>query len=105
MKLDIPLNFNKEKIIQNGVIFWRKTYKGLFAFLLVVSVFFGGYVWNKNLNSSTWDNKKIQEFIAAQDKGVIFLENDYAKALEVVKQRSEKNAKIPDVGKDFFRSF
>jgi len=109
MKLGIPsdilANINQKGIILNLGIIWKKFYKILFFVLLFSAIIFGGYVWNRNLHSSTWDEQKKQEFVKSQDKGVVFNENNFEKALEIVGQRAEENSKTSDVGKDFFSSY
>ncbi len=102
MKLDTSINLEKEKIISGLEYFWKRVYKILFFVSLVCVIVFGAYIWNQNLYSSTWSNAKKQAFMGTQDKGVVFNENNYRKALEIISQRSQNNAKAPDVGKDFF---
>ncbi len=102
MKLNTSVSFDKAKIISSLESFWKRTYKLLFFSLLACVIFFGAYVWNQNLYSSIWSPQQSQDFMDTQDKGIIFNENNYKKALEIIKQRSDENVKQVDAGKDFF---
>lgn len=102
---DILKNIDQGKIISNLEMIWKRIYKILFFLFFLGAIFFGGYVWNRNLHSSTWDEQKKQEFVRTQDKGVVFNEKDFERALDIVNQRAEENAKTPEIGKDFFDSY
>ncbi|MEI8344138.1 MAG: hypothetical protein WCF93_04275 [Candidatus Moraniibacteriota bacterium] len=105
MKLDTSINFNKEKILSKLESTWKKIYKIVFFLLLFGAIIFGAYIWRENLYLSTWDDNQVQSFRNTQDKGTVFNENNYKKALDVVNQRNQESGKPLDSGRNFFLTF
>ncbi|MEI7621181.1 MAG: hypothetical protein WCJ51_01445 [Candidatus Moraniibacteriota bacterium] len=102
MKFNLLSNFKNWKILTKLGIFWKKIYRLFFFFLLTAGILFGGFVWRRNLHTSTWSQQRIEQFKGTQENGVIFNESNYQKALEMVNQRKADNANIPEIGRDFF---
>ncbi len=102
MKIFTFTDFNKSNVISIVESFRRKIYRVIFFLLLLASIFFGGYIWHQNLYSSTWTADRVQEFVNTQDKGIVFNENNYKKALDIIGRRNQENAKSPSAGSDFF---
>lgn len=105
MKFEKLTKLNREKMFSELEFFWKKIYKILFFFLLALAIFFGGYVWNRNLYSSTWSAERRKEFMEAQDRGILFNEVDYKKALDIIERRRTENSNVSGVKKDFFVAY
>lgn len=102
MKFNLLAILKKGKILAKLGNFWKKIYKLVFFFSLTGAILFGGFVWRQNLYTSTWSERRVEEFKGTQNIGVVFNENNYQKALEMINQRKADNAKTPEAGRDFF---
>ena|SRR6185369_4188690 len=86
-------------------VFWQKIRKAVFFVFLIGMVALGGYVWQKNLSAGGWSDEKKQEYLNAQNKGVIFNEGAFNKAILDVESRRQKNVISRQQIKDIFKAY
>ncbi|EKD46434.1 MAG: hypothetical protein ACD_67C00237G0001 [uncultured bacterium] len=84
---------------------WQKSYKAILVILLVVAIASGAYIWRKSLSGGQWSEEKKQEYLNAQNKGVIFKEGDFKKATEDVEMRKKKADGEQESIKDIFKAY
>lgn len=102
MNLEILLRSKRDKTESTARFFWKRVRKIIFFILLAWAIFFGGWVWHRNICATTWDDKRKKEFIMSQDREVVFNERDYKKALEIADRRDRQSAEASGVMKNIF---
>lgn len=96
---------SKEQIIAVAGSFWQKTYKYVFFFFLLSSIFFSAYVWNKGLYGGKWSEEKKNEYLNAQGGGVVFNEDSFKKALADVELRKQEKSDNKEPVRDIFKEY
>lgn len=109
MEFDLKLDFDKktssQKISFSGLgLFWQKKYKMVLLFFLLCMIALSGYVWRISLSGATWSNERKQEYLNEQNKGVVFDEGNFKKALSDIEDRKNFNSDNKQI-KDIFKSY
>lgn len=96
---------SKIQLISAIGFFWQKIYKLVFLVFLVSMIALGGYIWRKSLSGGEWSAEKKQEYLDAQNKGVVFKENDFKKALSDVELRKRNDSDEKKPVKNVFKPY
>ncbi|MDD5463553.1 MAG: hypothetical protein PHP62_00170 [Candidatus Moranbacteria bacterium] len=99
------LTTNNGQLFSSVVIFWQKIYKTVFFIFLAIVILLSGYVWQRSLSGGQWSAEKKQEFLDAQNKGVVFKESVFNKALSDVELRKQEKASENKGIKDIFKDY
>ncbi|KKQ53184.1 MAG: hypothetical protein US70_C0005G0018 [Parcubacteria group bacterium GW2011_GWD2_38_11] len=110
MQFDFKLNFKKATVTEMQIIpaiglFWRKRYKSIFLVFLVTVIILSAYIWQRSLSGGEWSPEKKQEYLNAQNKGVIFNENNFKKALADIEMRKQDIADEQKQARDIFKAY
>ncbi|HBI34281.1 MAG TPA: hypothetical protein DEA43_02015 [Candidatus Moranbacteria bacterium] len=99
------LTTNNGQLFSTVVIFWQKIYKTVFFVFLTIVILLSVYVWQRSLSGGQWSAEKKQEFLDAQNKGVVFKESVFNKALSDVEMRKQENVSESKGIKDIFKDY
>lgn len=73
-------------------------------FALFLSMFgYAGYIWYIYIYNPQWDERKRQEYIKSQDKGVTFIRGKFESAVSERRKRDEEFEKDMPELRDIFR--
>ena len=84
---------------------WQRINTTLFFIFLFSIIALGGYIWQKSLYGAEWSYERKQEYMASQDKKILFKENDFKKAIADIQARKEESEKQYEPIKDIFKPY
>jgi hypothetical protein len=105
MNLNIKAAFDKKKISALFGNLWRKVRTSLFFGFFVALIVLGGYIWRQSLYKGDWSVQEKQEYLNAQNKGVVFQEDDFKNVVSDIQARQIENAKPYQPLKDIFQPY
>ena len=110
MEFDLKLGSNKETMSKTQLLsavgsFWKKIYKIIFSVILVGAIILSGYIWRKSLTGGGWSAEKKQEYLDAQNRGVVFVEKDFKEALSNVELRKQSTETNQQPVRDIFKNY
>ncbi|HOX10396.1 MAG TPA: hypothetical protein P5323_00005 [Candidatus Moranbacteria bacterium] len=84
---------------------WQKINTTLFFIFLFSVIALGGYIWQKSLYEAEWSYERKQEYMASQDKRILFKENDFNKTIADIQSRKEESEKQYESIRDIFKPY
>jgi len=102
---DKSLKLSKEQLVSSAGFFWKKIYMLVFAVFLVCMIVLAGWVWKKSLSGEVWSDQQKQEYLNMQNKGVVFNEDAFKKALSDVEMRKQSVTDNSHEIKDVFKAY
>lgn len=97
--------FNFKKIVDVLVRIWKRVHMFLFFIFLIVSISFGLYIWQQSLYGDGWTEERKQEFIKAQNSGVVFNEENFQKVVNDVQRRQGDISQYKQQLKEIFTPY
>jgi hypothetical protein len=87
------------------VLFWFRFARTFFRVLFLLVLCGGVFVWYDNVYRGGWNDAQKKQYIETTSKETVFKENDFLKAVDMAKKKSDLFTRDVSVTRDLFMSY